>query len=169
MIDLDDLIPATSPQDKFGTHPSGVAWAPAQIAIFEAIVRRVDNVLINAVAGSGKTTTIGIVTALNPYIGYANATAVAQEAHATGGSDANLVIAALLHDCVEDQGVTRAEVAEPAPREVSVTDGDIDVRGTIDDDDVLDHHADRRGNRTPGCCSSKYADRLRWCGDADRR
>ena len=58
MIDLDDLIPATSPQDKFGTHPSGVAWAPAQIAIFEAIVRRVDNVLINAVAGSGKTTTI---------------------------------------------------------------------------------------------------------------
>ncbi len=29
---------------------------------------------------------IGIVTALNPYIGYANATAVAQEAHATGGS-----------------------------------------------------------------------------------
>ena len=29
---------------------------------------------------------IGIVTALNPYIGYANATAVAQEAHVTGGS-----------------------------------------------------------------------------------
>jgi aspartate ammonia-lyase len=29
---------------------------------------------------------IGIVTALNPYIGYANATAVAQEAHATGDS-----------------------------------------------------------------------------------
>jgi aspartate ammonia-lyase len=29
---------------------------------------------------------IGIVTALNPYIGYANATAVAQEAHLTGKS-----------------------------------------------------------------------------------
>ncbi len=28
---------------------------------------------------------IGIVTALNPYIGYRNATAVAMEAHATGG------------------------------------------------------------------------------------
>ena len=29
---------------------------------------------------------IGIVTALNPYIGYANATSVAQEAHLSGGS-----------------------------------------------------------------------------------
>ena len=36
---------------------------------------------------------IGIVTALNPYIGYANATAVAQEAHATGGSVAAIVLA----------------------------------------------------------------------------
>ncbi len=32
-------------------------------------------------------------------------------AEATGGNDANLVIAALLHDCVEDQGVTAAELA----------------------------------------------------------
>ncbi len=36
---------------------------------------------------------IGIVTALNPYIGYANATAVAQEAHATGGSVYQIVLA----------------------------------------------------------------------------
>ncbi len=35
---------------------------------------------------------IGIVTALNPYIGYANATAVAQEAHATGGSVREVVL-----------------------------------------------------------------------------
>lgn len=35
---------------------------------------------------------IGIVTALNPYIGYANATAVAQEAHATGGSVYEIVV-----------------------------------------------------------------------------
>ena len=35
---------------------------------------------------------IGIVTALNPYIGYANATAVAQEAHATGGSVYQIVL-----------------------------------------------------------------------------
>jgi aspartate ammonia-lyase len=35
---------------------------------------------------------IGIVTALNPYIGYANATAVAQEAHATGGSVYEIVL-----------------------------------------------------------------------------
>ena len=35
---------------------------------------------------------IGIVTALNPYIGYANATEVAQEAHATGRSVYELVL-----------------------------------------------------------------------------
>ena len=35
---------------------------------------------------------IGIVTALNPYIGYANATQVAQEAHATGRSVYDLVL-----------------------------------------------------------------------------
>jgi aspartate ammonia-lyase len=36
---------------------------------------------------------IGIVTALNPYIGYANATAVAQEALTTGKSVSDLVLA----------------------------------------------------------------------------
>jgi len=35
---------------------------------------------------------IGVVTALNPYIGYANATAVAAEAHATGGSVYEIVL-----------------------------------------------------------------------------
>nr|WP_315591736.1 aspartate ammonia-lyase [uncultured Cupriavidus sp.] len=35
---------------------------------------------------------IGVVTALNPYIGYANATAVAQEAHVTGGSVYEIVL-----------------------------------------------------------------------------
>jgi aspartate ammonia-lyase len=35
---------------------------------------------------------IGIVTALNPYIGYANATQIAQEAHATGRSVYELVL-----------------------------------------------------------------------------
>ncbi|MDF3831577.1 hypothetical protein P3W85_01170 [Cupriavidus basilensis] len=32
------------------------------------------------------------MTALNPYIGYANATAVAQEAHSTGGSVYEIVL-----------------------------------------------------------------------------
>jgi aspartate ammonia-lyase len=35
---------------------------------------------------------IGIVTALNPYIGYRNATDVAQHAHATGGSVYRIVL-----------------------------------------------------------------------------
>lgn len=60
MIGLDDLIiqPDEASGPKFGYHPSGVEWAPAQVAIFEEIVRRTNNILINAVAGSGKTTTI---------------------------------------------------------------------------------------------------------------
>ena len=33
-------------------------------------------------------------------------------AEATGGGDTNLIIAGLLHDCIEDQGVTHAELAE---------------------------------------------------------
>jgi aspartate ammonia-lyase len=36
---------------------------------------------------------IGIVTALNPLIGYENATAVAKEAHATGKGVAEIVLA----------------------------------------------------------------------------
>ena len=32
-------------------------------------------------------------------------------AEATGGSDTNLIIAGLLHDCIEDQGVTHADLA----------------------------------------------------------
>lgn len=39
---------------------------------------------------------IGIVTALNPYIGYANATAVAQEAHRSGRT---------VHDVVLEKGL----------------------------------------------------------------
>jgi aspartate ammonia-lyase len=37
-------------------------------------------------------TSIGIVTALNPYIGYENATAIALEAHETGASVYDLVL-----------------------------------------------------------------------------
>src|SRR4249920_1596166 len=40
----------------------------------------------------GVENSIGIVTALNPYIGYKNATDVAQEAHATGGSVYRIVL-----------------------------------------------------------------------------
>ena len=39
---------------------------------------------------------IGIVTALNPYIGYANATAVAQEAHLSGRRVYDVVLRGLL-------------------------------------------------------------------------
>jgi len=47
--------------------------------------------------------------AQEPYINH-----LAEVAHllavATGGSDTNLIIAGLLHDCIEDQGVTYAEL-----------------------------------------------------------
>ena len=46
-----------------------------------------------------------------PYINHLAAVA-ANVARATAGQDANLVIAAYLHDCTEDCGVTRAEIGE---------------------------------------------------------
>ncbi|MBP0624430.1 aspartate ammonia-lyase [Cupriavidus consociatus] len=59
---------------------------------------------------------IGIVTALNPYIGYANATAVAQEAHASGGSVYEIVLHKGLLSREELDRILRPEVlTQPAP------------------------------------------------------
>lgn len=59
---------------------------------------------------------IGIVTALNPYIGYANATAVAQEAHASGGSVYEIVLHKGLLSREELDQILRPEVlTQPAP------------------------------------------------------
>ena len=59
---------------------------------------------------------IGIVTALNPYIGYANATAVAAEAHATGGSIYRIVLERGLMSREELDRVMRPEeLTRPQP------------------------------------------------------
>ena len=59
---------------------------------------------------------IGIVTALNPYIGYANATAVAAEAHATGGSVYEIVLERGLMSREELDRVMRPdELTRPRP------------------------------------------------------
>lgn len=59
---------------------------------------------------------IGIVTALNPYIGYANATAVAQEAHATGGSVYEIVLQKGLLSKEELDRILRPEtLTQPVP------------------------------------------------------
>ena len=64
---------------------------------------------------------IGVVTALNPYIGYANATAVAQEAHLTGGSVYDIVLARglmsreQLDQVLRPEELTRPQAARPAP------------------------------------------------------
>jgi aspartate ammonia-lyase len=59
---------------------------------------------------------IGIVTALNPYIGYENATAVAKEAHATGKSVYELVLAKKLLTKAELDDILRPEVlTQPRP------------------------------------------------------
>jgi aspartate ammonia-lyase len=59
---------------------------------------------------------IGIVTALNPYIGYANATAVAQEAHATNGSVYDIVLARGLLTKAQLEFVLRPEsLTTPQP------------------------------------------------------
>jgi aspartate ammonia-lyase len=59
---------------------------------------------------------IGIVTALNPYIGYANATSVAQEAHATGGSVSAIVLKRGLLSEAQLADILRPEVlTQPRP------------------------------------------------------
>jgi aspartate ammonia-lyase len=59
---------------------------------------------------------IGIVTALNPYIGYANATDVAAEAHASGRGVAEIVLARGLMTAEALQEVLRPEVlTRPRP------------------------------------------------------
>jgi aspartate ammonia-lyase len=59
---------------------------------------------------------IGIVTALNPYIGYANATAVAAEAHATGGSVYQIVLQkGLLSKDKLDHILRPEELTQPQP------------------------------------------------------
>ena len=53
----------------------------------------VDGITVNAdLLEASVRNSIGIVTALNPYIGYVNATEVASEAHRSGRSVAELVI-----------------------------------------------------------------------------
>ncbi|EHR72242.1 aspartate ammonia-lyase [Burkholderiales bacterium JOSHI_001] len=59
---------------------------------------------------------IGIVTALNPYIGYANATAVAQEAFATGAGVAEVVLRRGLLNAEQLAEILRPEVlTQPRP------------------------------------------------------
>ncbi len=59
---------------------------------------------------------IGIVTALNPYIGYANATAVAAEADATGGSVYRIVLErGLMTQAQLDRLMRPEELTRPRP------------------------------------------------------
>src|SRR5579859_1437936 len=59
---------------------------------------------------------IGIVTALNPYIGYANATSVAMEAHATGGRVYDIVLArGLLSEQQLDEILKPEVLTQPTP------------------------------------------------------
>ena len=62
------------------------------------------------------TNSIGIVTALNPYIGYAHATAVAQAAHASGGSVYDEVLRRGLMTREQLDAVLRPEtLTQPVP------------------------------------------------------
>jgi aspartate ammonia-lyase len=59
---------------------------------------------------------IGIVTAVNPYIGYANASQVAKEAHATGGSVYEIVLKMGLLTREQLDRILRPEVlTQPTP------------------------------------------------------
>jgi aspartate ammonia-lyase len=64
---------------------------------------------------------IGIVTALNPYIGYANATSVAQEAHASGRGvyevvlERGLLSKEVLDSVLQPEILTRPQAIVPRP------------------------------------------------------
>lgn len=77
---------------------------------------------------------IGIVTALNPYIGYANATTVAQEAHASGRGVYEIVLEKGLLSKEKLDDVLRPEVlTRPQAITISVDAGeDVSGRGTAD-------------------------------------
>jgi aspartate ammonia-lyase len=69
----------------------------------------------------GVERSIGIVTALNPYIGYANATEIAQEALATGKSVYDLVLAKKLLTAEQLEVILHPEVlTRPRPLEPGV-------------------------------------------------
>jgi aspartate ammonia-lyase len=53
---------------------------------------------------------IGLVTALSPYIGYENATAIAQEAHESGGSVLDLALKRKLLTKQQLEEILRPEV-----------------------------------------------------------
>ena len=74
------------------------------------------------------------MTALNPYIGYANATAVAQEAHASGRSVYEMVLEKGLLSKEQLDEVLRPEVlTRPQAITISVDAGeDVSGRGTAD-------------------------------------
>jgi (p)ppGpp synthase/HD superfamily hydrolase len=76
--------------------------------------------------------------AKEPYINH-----LAEVAHllaeATGGDDGNLVIAGLLHDCIEDQGVTYEELVELFGDDVASL-----VRDVTDDKTLLKAERKRR-------------------------
>ncbi len=82
---------------------------------------------------------IGIVTALNPYIGYANATAVAQEAHLSGRSVHEVVLEKGLLSKESLEAILRPEVlTRPQPISAPIDTGThVGGRGTRDlDTDV---------------------------------
>ncbi len=68
--------------------------------------------------------------AQEPYINHLAEVALLL-AEATGGTDANLVVAGLLHDCIEDQGVTREELVELFGKDVA------DLVTAVTDDKAL--------------------------------
>ena len=56
-MDMDKLIPDSMKEGTFEKLP-GIVWSPMQVDIYEAVDELNDNLSIEAVAGSGKTTTI---------------------------------------------------------------------------------------------------------------
>ncbi len=73
---------------------------------------------------------IGLVTALSPYIGYENSTALAREAHATGSSVLDLALKKKLLTKQQLEEILRPEVLTRPRSQVTVTGGFSDKKKT---------------------------------------
>ena len=125
--DLTVTFAAEAGQLQLNAFEPVIAWSiHKSIAHLEAGCRTLADRCVKGITANrehlrhGLEHSIGIVTALNPYIGYENATAVAREALATGKSVYSLVLEKGLLDRAQLDSILRPEVLTrpymPGPR-----------------------------------------------------
>jgi GTP diphosphokinase / guanosine-3',5'-bis(diphosphate) 3'-diphosphatase len=79
---------------------------------------------------------------------------------ATGGEDADLVIAALLHDAIEDQGISRAHISEQFGEEVATLVEEVSDDKSLPQDVRKRLQVERAEKKSPRAKILKLADKI---------